>query len=225
MVTLANNWTQVPAQETCKLPKQFNTKGTKGSAFSTVSLEFHNKEDCNINFLEHVTVDVEFSYSRYRGDTEIYLKSSSGTTSHILTYRPFDSYVYSDRGDLSWTYMSVHYWGEDPNGTWELLFRSCHGFSTVIVKEWSITLYGTKTDPYLGDNQLLTDNQRINQNDGSNDTYIILGAVLGLSTLLAFGIILLKKKSVSTIVPSKSISKESTCKIISHTKSTVVPQL
>ncbi|XP_076095618.1 neuroendocrine convertase 2-like [Mytilus galloprovincialis] len=217
MVTLSTNWTQVPAQETCKLPEQFNTKGTKGSAFSTVSLEFHYDEDCNINFLEHVTVYVEFSFSRYRGDTEIYLKSPSGTTSHILTYRPFDSFVYYDRGDLSWTYMSVHYWGEDPNGTWELLFRSHHGFSAVIVKEWSITLYGTETDPYLGDNQLLTDKQRINQNDGSNDTYIIIGAVIGLSTLLAIGIILLKKKSVSTIVPSKSISKESTCKIISHT--------
>lgn len=109
-----------------------NCRGTKGSAFSTVSLEFHYDEDCNINFLEHVTVYVEFSFSRYRGDTEIYLKSPSGTTSHILTYRPFDSFVYYDRGDLSWTYMSVHYWGEDPNGTWELLFRSHHGFSAGI---------------------------------------------------------------------------------------------
>jgi hypothetical protein len=83
--------------------------------------------DCSaVVFLEHVTVTITFTYSRYRGDTEFYLVSPSGTESHLLHYRSNGDQT----GDtLTWTFMSVHFWWENPLGTWTLLFGSRFGLS------------------------------------------------------------------------------------------------
>ena len=52
-----------------------------------------------------------------RGDIQINLSSPSGTRSTLLALRPHDS---SRNGFHSWPFMSVHYWGESPFGTWTL---------------------------------------------------------------------------------------------------------
>lgn len=72
-----------------------------------------------INYLEHVQIIVTIEYP-VRGDIDIFLTSPSGTTSNILTYRPMDK---SRLGFTDWAFMSVHFWGERPHGTWVLRVR------------------------------------------------------------------------------------------------------
>jgi Proprotein convertase P-domain len=69
-----------------------------------------------INFLEHVQAKVTLSYSK-RGDLQLYLQSPSGTKSTLLPRRKNDFQA----GKLdAWPFLSVFYWGEQPNGTWTL---------------------------------------------------------------------------------------------------------
>ena len=78
----------------------------------------------------------------YRGDTQVELRSASGTQSIILPLR------YNDYGSdyTNWPFMTVHFWGEDPTGTWQLIvYRSYPG--SMRVKDVSLTLYGTANVP------------------------------------------------------------------------------
>jgi furin len=69
-----------------------------------------------IKFIEHVVVEIRFSATQ-RGQVELFLTSPSGTTTTLLSVRPGDI-PYS--GPITWSYMSVHFWGEDPKGNWTL---------------------------------------------------------------------------------------------------------
>jgi len=85
-----------------------------------------------VSYLEHVTAEIEFSYNQLRGVTLLYLTSPSGTKSHLLTYRPTDATDNFVAGTLTWTFMSVHFWGENPTGMWSLEVGSASGLSTGI---------------------------------------------------------------------------------------------
>ncbi|KAM9352880.1 neuroendocrine convertase 1-like [Symphorus nematophorus] len=69
-----------------------------------------------INTLEHVQVRVSIS-SACRGDLSISLESPAGTVSLLLDTRPNDA---STAGLKNWTLMTVHSWGEQPQGIWTL---------------------------------------------------------------------------------------------------------
>ena len=79
-----------------------------------------------------------------RGDVEIELRSPSGTTSVLLPYRDYD--FVNDVGYDSWPFMSVHFWGENPVGTWTLrtTFRSLSG--AVDLWNVSMTAFGVNDD-------------------------------------------------------------------------------
>jgi hypothetical protein len=72
-----------------------------------------------IRFLEHVTATVSMNYTDVRGKIEITLVSPSGMTSPLLSLRLYDNVP---GGRLSWTFMSVHFWGENPIGQWRLQY-------------------------------------------------------------------------------------------------------
>ena len=74
-----------------------------------------------------MTATVSMNYTDVRGKIEITLVSPSGMTSPLLSLRRDDSF--SD-GSLSWTFMSVHFWGENPIGQWRLQFRSVYHLAT-----------------------------------------------------------------------------------------------
>ncbi|XP_071324577.1 furin-like protease kpc-1 [Trachinotus anak] len=67
-----------------------------------------------INTLEHVQVRVSIS-AVCRGDLSISLESPGGTVSLLLDTRPNDA---STAGLKNWTLMTVHCWGEQPQGLW-----------------------------------------------------------------------------------------------------------
>lgn len=81
-----------------------------------------------------------------RGDIKVELTSPHGTKSVLLPYRNND-YV-NKEGYGNWPFMSVHFWGENPIGTWILTITYKSLFGHVEVGEFlSMTLYGTKTVP------------------------------------------------------------------------------
>lgn len=72
-----------------------------------------------VSFTEHVTAYVDY-VSFYDPLVELKLCSPSGTCSHILTKQNSDKTLTAMRVERKWTFMSVQFWGEDPEGTWTL---------------------------------------------------------------------------------------------------------
>ena len=75
--------------------------------------------DKMIRYLEHVVVVVSLSHPS-RGNVELTLVSPSGTESKLLPYRSRDK---STVGFVWWQFMTVHHWGENPNGIWSFIVR------------------------------------------------------------------------------------------------------
>lgn len=102
-----------------------------------------SQDGTTVNKLEHTELTIEISHP-YRGDLTIDLVSPMGTTSQILTNRKND-----DSSDgVSFTFMTVHNWGEDPSGEWILRVKDNPPAGTRrtnkgVLKSWSLTMYGT----------------------------------------------------------------------------------
>ena len=81
-----------------------------------------DKQNCGIRFLEHVQVNMNLTFPG-RGHLEMISKSPSGTKSQLLYPRFLDSF--SSRKNLTnWNVTSLHYWGENPAGDWNITIRS-----------------------------------------------------------------------------------------------------
>jgi len=89
-------------------------------------------------------VEVDVEHER-RGDVSLVLMSPSGTRSNILSLRPLDN---SSDG-IQFTFMTVHHWGEDPEGTWTLEVQDHpkDGASSSVggrgrLRRWSLVMFG-----------------------------------------------------------------------------------
>ena len=73
-----------------------------------------------------------------RGDIKVELESPNGTKSTLLPYRKYD--FINAEGYRSWAFMSVHYWGEDPIGTWTVYvdYQSSSGYVSIEVELFGI---------------------------------------------------------------------------------------
>ncbi|ESO01183.1 hypothetical protein HELRODRAFT_82350, partial [Helobdella robusta] len=147
MVELAENWTRVPAQRKCVVPRTISQKGLSVNSKLNISLTHNGCLDTEdeINYLEHVQVIISLA-SQKRGELEIFLISPSGTKSTLLGKRPND---FSTDGFLNWTFMTTHCWGETAAGTWKLEIRNSASLvSPSRLLRWTLVLYGTKKEPY-----------------------------------------------------------------------------
>ncbi|NXX23568.1 PCSK4 convertase, partial [Podargus strigoides] len=115
LVEMAKAWTGTRPQRRCSVKALHTPRniGSKLTISTDVSCSGRTKY---IRSLEHVQVQLCLSYSR-RGDLVIALTSPMGTTSTLVTVRPYDT---SQSGYKDWTFMSTHFWDEDPTGTWTL---------------------------------------------------------------------------------------------------------
>ncbi|XP_022060452.2 proprotein convertase subtilisin/kexin type 4-like isoform X2 [Acanthochromis polyacanthus] len=118
MVQQAARFHTAAAQRKCTqavtLPTRIISPGA-GVSVNIQSEACHGKAN-EINTLEHVQVRVGIS-AVCRGDLSISLKSPGGTVSLLLDTRPNDA---STTGLKNWTLMTVHCWGEQPQGIWTL---------------------------------------------------------------------------------------------------------
>ena len=80
-----------------------------------------------------------------RGDIAIRLTSPSGTTSTLLPQRPAD--FVNAEGYYEWPFMSRHFWGESPRGTWTLYLSYDSSAGSVSLDEVAVILYGTTSVP------------------------------------------------------------------------------
>lgn len=115
MVQVAKDWVSVPNQKKCEVDSHPIDKLIP--ARSHVEMSLHVKCDPgSVRFLEHVQAKVTLTATR-RGDIHIYLTSPMGTRSTLLAQRPMDN---SRSGFQKWPFMTVHSWGENPNGVWKI---------------------------------------------------------------------------------------------------------
>uniref|UniRef100_A0A8D2JB89 P/Homo B domain-containing protein n=1 Tax=Varanus komodoensis TaxID=61221 RepID=A0A8D2JB89_VARKO len=144
LVDLAKKWDTTKPQKKCYI-KAIHKPLRLGSKF--VITENVTSACCgksrSIRALEHVQVQLSLRYSR-RGDLILTLTSPMGTKSTLVDIRPFDT---SDRGYRDWTFMSTHFWDEDPRGIWTLLFENKGDpFNSGFLDSLVFKLYGTEED-------------------------------------------------------------------------------
>lgn len=86
--------------------------------------------------IEHVLITLDIEHPS-RGELEISLESPSGTISYL-------SRVHSDtNSDFKWTFMSVHYWGENSEGEWTLRIEDKRrGNDRGILKSMTLQILG-----------------------------------------------------------------------------------
>ncbi|NXS32092.1 PCSK4 convertase, partial [Pomatostomus ruficeps] len=140
LVQAATTWAGTRPQEKCSIqavqvPRDIGsglTISTDGSSCSR-----------SIRSLEHVQVQLSLSYSR-RGDLVVALSSPMGTTSTLVTVRPYDT---SQEGYKDWTFMSTHFWDENPKGIWTLrLENRGDALNTGQLTSFVLHLHGTDED-------------------------------------------------------------------------------
>ncbi|CAG2194546.1 FURIN [Mytilus edulis] len=98
MVTQAANWTTVPTQQTCTTLTFTGSGSTSGENYKTDIRNISTTDCSSVAYLEHVTVDISFSYSGYRGESEFYLVSPSGTLSYLMHHRDGESDYFGTSG-------------------------------------------------------------------------------------------------------------------------------
>ncbi|XP_009881823.1 PREDICTED: proprotein convertase subtilisin/kexin type 4-like [Charadrius vociferus] len=143
LVEMAKAWTGTRPQQKCSV-KALHTPRNIGSKL-TISTDVSScsGRSKRIHSLEHVQVQLSLNYSR-RGDLVIALTSPMGTTSTLVTVRPYDA---SQQGYQDWTFMSTHFWDENPNGTWTLrLENKGDAYNTGVLTSFTLHLYGTEED-------------------------------------------------------------------------------
>ncbi|XP_029888086.2 proprotein convertase subtilisin/kexin type 4 isoform X2 [Aquila chrysaetos chrysaetos] len=139
LVEMAKEWTGTRPQRRCSVKALHTPRniGSKLTVSTDVSCSGRTK---HIRSLEHVQVQLSLSYSR-RGDLVIALTSPMGTTSTLVTVRPYDT---SQQGYKDWTFMSTHFWDENPNGTWTLrLENKGDAYNTGLLTGFILHLHGT----------------------------------------------------------------------------------
>jgi furin len=113
MILMAKRWRKMPDPYSCQVesPKMEKFIPSKGY------IELKLRVECaTIRFIEHVQSVITLTALR-RGDLHIYLTSPHGTRSTLLAQRPMDV---AEQGFRKWPFMTVHSWGESPNGIWTL---------------------------------------------------------------------------------------------------------
>ncbi|VDN01751.1 unnamed protein product [Thelazia callipaeda] len=148
-VKAAKTWQNVAEQNACItiFPNFSKRKINNGSVtvikFQTDSCEGKKNE---VNFLEHVQLVLDVYYP-VRGHLAISITSPQGTKAQLLSVRREDK---SNAGFYQWPFMSVHTWGENPRGIWELHVQDksmSEKAMTGIVNNITIITYGTVEEP------------------------------------------------------------------------------
>ncbi|XP_056013055.1 proprotein convertase subtilisin/kexin type 6-like isoform X1 [Ostrea edulis] len=146
MVNKAKTWVSVPEQIRCSTSTFYVHRST-GYSYTSYKVSSSKRittgDNCKLSDLEHVEVEISFSYTRKEGAVKLYLESPAGTKSHLMTPRPQDSVKYPWSGSKRWYYTSVHYWGESVDGTWILTAESDEPYSVqVTLRSWRLSFYG-----------------------------------------------------------------------------------
>ncbi|XP_077988811.1 neuroendocrine convertase 1-like isoform X2 [Glandiceps talaboti] len=128
-----------------------------------------NQKSADVKYLEHVKMIVSIIHP-CRGQIQMYMESPSGTKTMLLSQRSEDK---SGEGFKNWAFMSVHTWGENPEGDWTLTVSDLRGHNEKsepgTLEDWEFELLGTTEKPnhqpergrvYEGDYNDVKDNRQ-----------------------------------------------------------------
>lgn len=141
MVEKALNWKNVKPQKTIILPMFEGYRDFHPFQWSNVTHLLDASEVPSSDVMttvEHVVANITVSHPKRKFLT-IFIVSPSGTTSQVLTHRKSDT---SSAGFNSWGFMSVHFWGEDPQGSWKVALKDDSGVKGYL-KKVEMTIYGS----------------------------------------------------------------------------------
>lgn len=145
IVDVALNWPGTGAQRECKSklmsPNSNLASRANDNVRVAVSMDACKNSGNQITAVEHVQCRITLKHNP-RGSLHLVLISPLGTRSSLLRPRPRDK---TDNGFDNWPFLSVHFWGEPPNGTWTLEVTQNEGNTRRpgILKSWELVLYGT----------------------------------------------------------------------------------
>jgi proprotein convertase subtilisin/kexin type 5 len=169
MVKQALNWKQTPPQVICRTPVDTKERTIQEDLIVSMNTNACEGTDNAVNYLEHVQARISLKFQP-RGNLRITLISPSGTASHLLMSRPRDTD--EDTFD-KWPFMSVHFWGEDPKGTWKIMIRNENRRRIAdqqgTLYSWSLVFYGTTTAPFT--EQHTSEAQRVSRRTSDIATY------------------------------------------------------
>ena len=138
-VDAARSWTNLGSRrELSKEPFESLPVVVPDGPNGSVSLSFSvSSSDLR---MEHAQVRLFISHE-WRGDLELELESPSGTVSQLLA-----DTVYDEELDIDdFTFMSVHFWGEDGDGIWKLRVKDNVSDFGGQVQQATLILSGTET--------------------------------------------------------------------------------
>lgn len=150
IVRFAEKWSSVPPARICEVTSQnkereISSKLRKQLEVSLLTNGCRGSPN-EIRYLEHVQCKITLKYQP-RGNLKISLISPSGTISHLLFPRPRDVDEISFN---AWPFLSVHFWGERPSGTWRLIIQNDGSKPAIFpgkLFSWSLIFYGTYEKP------------------------------------------------------------------------------
>lgn len=144
LVNRARNWITVPEQRNCSFNVTDGFEGKKIATSNSQLIMDIQVSNCNLVYLEHVQAVTSLHITAgMRKDISITLTSAVGTVSTLLPYRQHDRHR---DGFHSWPFMTVHSWGEQPEGKWAFGIQVMHD-SEVILESLQLVLYGTQSVP------------------------------------------------------------------------------
>lgn len=147
MVKTAMRWRTTPPQVICRTAVDNKERLIQDDLIVTMNTSACAGADNAVNYLEHVQARISLKFQP-RGNLRITLISPSGTPSHLLMSRPRDSD--EDTFD-KWPFMTVHFWGERPQGTWRIIIRNENRRRIAdqqgTLYSWSLVFFGTTAPP------------------------------------------------------------------------------
>ncbi|XP_045614790.2 proprotein convertase subtilisin/kexin type 4 [Procambarus clarkii] len=140
MVEAALSWKNVNPQRTVSKPIFRGYRTLYPNSWLNISkdMDFSNVPvESSMKGVEHVIAHINLAHPS-RKLLSIFIVSPTGTTSQVLTHRPADN---STMGFNPWGFMSVHFWGEHPSGTWTVAIKNSSG-DRGHLKHIELTIFG-----------------------------------------------------------------------------------
>ncbi|KAL5482092.1 hypothetical protein EMCRGX_G022375 [Ephydatia muelleri] len=149
LVNRARHWTTVPRQVNCTVDAVFNNRISSMGEALTVTITV--PPTCPVTYLEHVQAIATISMQAgNRGSLFITLTSPQGTISTLLQQRSGDFHT---DGFHNWPFMTVHTWGERPQGAWKFVLLANSG-SRASLDALQLVVFGTEQIPVAVRNAL-----------------------------------------------------------------------
>ena len=178
--TAAATWKHVPEKRICRIDKR--SSFTKHAIKKTLTLEYSIKNDAcfgkanRVRYLEHVQLKLNINCSNISG-VSLTLTSPMGTKVDLLTKIIVKETARIKYENFPWTFMTVHFWGEDPKGDWILsVVKSRTTEATILIE--ALILHGTEDHPSIGGSQLKCSSETLSKADSKDTNNSIIVALL-----------------------------------------------